>query len=57
VQPHTNGCPNSNRLLALIRTHCQCRHSGGSRNPVFKSFWTPAFAGVTTFGYVNDFCD
>ena len=24
------------------------RHSGGSRNPVKSSIWTPAFAGVTT---------
>jgi hypothetical protein len=37
-----------------IQDFNKIRHSGESRNPVIKTLWTPAFAGVTVMATFND---
>jgi hypothetical protein len=36
---------------------CPGRLQAGGRNPVLVTFWTPAFAGVTVFGDIENLCN
>jgi len=44
-------------VFSVIPAPHQVRDKLQPESSVFKKFWTPAFAGVTVFGNIDDLCN
>jgi len=43
--------------FSVIPAPHQVRDKRQAESSIFNTFWTPAFAGVTVFGNIDDFCN